>query len=93
MIQLLATLTPLLAPAPSVASPAIAPPRAQDGGAETRWYDIRSIPTPLDTDEPGVLMGLPVTTAKHEDLGLGVGLDRALDGVQHRLQLQHDVLR
>lgn len=68
MIQLLATLTPLLAPAPSVASPAIAPPRAQDGGAETRWYDIRSIPTPLDTDEPGVLMGLPVTTAKHEDL-------------------------
>ena len=97
MIQLLASLTPLLALAPSVAGPAIATPRAQDEGASVRWYDVRSIPTPLDTGEPGVLMGLPVTTAKHEDLepdsydvplpeDVALDLQRVLDAVERAIE-------
>ncbi len=97
MIQLLATLTPLLAPAPSVAGPAIATTRAQDEGASVRWYDVRSIPTPLDTGEPGVLMGLPITTAKHEDLepdsydvplpeDVALDLQRVLDAVERAIE-------
>ena len=97
MIQLLATLTPLLAPAPAVASPAVATMRVQDEGASVRWYDVRSIPTPLDTGEPGVLMGLPITTAKHDDLepdsydvplpeDVALDLQRVLDAVERAIE-------
>lgn len=72
MIHALATLAPLVAPAPPVAASPVALVRpAQDEDLQLRWYDIRSIPTAKDMEGEGVIMGLPITMSAIDSLEPG----------------------